>query len=158
MPAGFTKSLAQRLDTVSPIRIDEAEDGEPVVHGRVYLAPGGFHMTVRDNGEGPAIALDKSASVWGVRPAADVLFRSAAALFGPSTVAVVLTGMGRDGAEGTRVVREAGGLALIQDRESATIFGMPQAAIQCAGADRVASLQDIGTVIAEFVDVVAHVP
>jgi two-component system chemotaxis response regulator CheB len=158
MPAGFTKSLAQRLDTVSPIRIDEAEDGEPVVHGRVYLAPGGFHMTVRDNGEGPAIALDTSPSVWGVRPAADLLFRSAAALFGASTVAVVLTGMGRDGAEGTRVVREAGGLALIQDRESATIFGMPQAAIQCAGADRVASLQDIGTVIAEFVDVVAHVP
>jgi two-component system chemotaxis response regulator CheB len=158
MPAGFTKSLAQRLDTVSPIRIDEAEDGEPVVHGRVYLAPGGFHMTVRDNGEGPAIALDRSPSVWGVRPAADLLFRSAAALFGPSTVAVVLTGMGRDGAEGTRIVREAGGLALIQDRESATIFGMPQAAIQCAGADRVASLQDIGTVIAEFVDVVAHVP
>jgi two-component system chemotaxis response regulator CheB len=158
MPAGFTKSLAQRLDTVSPIRIDEAEDGEPVVHGRAYLAPGGFHMTVRDDGEGPAIALDKSASLWGVRPAADLLFRSAAALFGASTVAVVLTGMGRDGAEGTRAVREAGGLALIQDRESATIFGMPQAAIQCAGADRVAPLEDIGGAIAEFVDVVAHVP
>ena len=158
MPAGFTKSLAQRLDTVSPIRIDEAEDGEPVVHGRVYLAPGGFHMTVRDDGEGPAIGLDKSASLWGVRPAADLLFRSAAAVFGASTVAVVLTGMGRDGAEGTRAIREAGGLALIQDRESATIYGMPQAAIQCAGADRVAPLQDIGGAIAEFVDVVAHVP
>jgi two-component system chemotaxis response regulator CheB len=158
MPAGFTKSLAQRLDTVSPIRIDEAEDGEPVVHGRVYLAPGGFHMTVRDDGEGPAIGLDKSASLWGVRPAADLLFRSAAAVFGASTVAVVLTGMGRDGAEGTRAVREAGGLAIIQDRESATIYGMPQAAIQCAGADRVAALQDIGGAIAEFIDVVAHVP
>jgi two-component system chemotaxis response regulator CheB len=158
MPAGFTKSLAQRLDTVSPIRIDEAEDGEPVVHGRVYVAPGGFHMTVRDHGDGPAIALDTSPSLWGVRPAADLLFRSAAELFGASTVAVVLTGMGRDGAEGTRAIREAGGRALIQDRETATIYGMPQAALQCAGADRVVPLTDIGNAIAEFVDAASHVP
>ncbi|HEX8946006.1 MAG TPA: chemotaxis response regulator protein-glutamate methylesterase [Gemmatimonadaceae bacterium] len=158
MPAGFTKSLAQRLDTISPIRIDEAEDGEPVVHGRVYVAPGGFHMTVRDDGGGPVIALDTSPSLWGVRPAADLLFRSAAALFGASTVAVVLTGMGRDGAEGTRAVRAAGGRALIQDRDTATIFGMPQAALQCAGADRVAPLADIGGAIAELVDAVSHVP
>jgi two-component system chemotaxis response regulator CheB len=132
MPAGFTKSLAQRLDTVSPIRIDEAEDGEPVVHGRMYIAPGGFHMTVRDAGDGPVI--------------------------GASTVAVVLTGMGRDGAEGTRAVREAGGRALIQDRETATIFGMPQAALERAGADRVVPLSDVGSAIAEFVDAAAHVP
>jgi two-component system chemotaxis response regulator CheB len=158
MPAGFTKSLAQRLDLVSPVRIDEAEDGEPVVHGRVYVAPGGFHMTVRDDGDGPVIALDTSASVWGVRPAADLLFRSAVAVFGASTVAVVLTGMGRDGAEGARAVREAGGRAIVQDRDTATIFGMPQAALQCAGADRVAPLSDIGSAIAEFVDAVSHVP
>jgi two-component system, chemotaxis family, protein-glutamate methylesterase/glutaminase len=158
MPAGFTKSLAQRLDTVSPIRIDEAEDGEPVVHGRMYIAPGGFHMTVRDVGEGPVIALDTSPSLWGVRPAADLLFRSAAEVFGASTVAVVLTGMGRDGAEGTRAVREAGGRALIQDRETATIFGMPQAALARAGADRVVPLTDVGSAIAEFVDAVANVP
>jgi two-component system, chemotaxis family, protein-glutamate methylesterase/glutaminase len=158
MPAGFTKSLAQRLDTVSPIRIDEAEHGEPVVHGRMYVAPGGYHMTVRDEGEGPFIALDTSPPLWGVRPAADLLFRSAADLFGASTVAVVLTGMGRDGAEGTRAVREAGGRALIQDRETATIFGMPQAALQCAGADRVVPLTGIGDSIAEFVEAVCHVP
>lgn len=158
MPAGFTKSLAQRLDTVSPIRIDEAEAGEPIVHGRGYVAPGGFHMTVRDEGEGPVIGLDTSASLWGVRPAADLLFRSAAELFGASTVAVVLTGMGRDGAEGTRAIRDAGGRALIQDRETATIFGMPHAALQCAGADRVVRLTDIGDAIAEFVEAVSHVP
>ena len=158
MPAGFTKSLAQRLDTVSPVRIDEAENGEPVVHGRVYVAPGGFHMTVQDDGGGPVIALDTSPSIWGVRPAADLLFRSAAEVFGASTVAVVLTGMGRDGAEGTRAIREAGGRALIQDRETATIFGMPQAALQCAGADRVVPLTDVGNAIAEFVEAVSHVP
>ena len=115
-------------------------------------------MSVRDDGYGPVIALDSSPSVWGVRPAADVLFRSVATLFGASTVAVVLTGMGRDGAEGTRLIREAGGVAVIQDRESATIFGMPQAALQLAGADRVAPLSDIGAAIAEYVDAVRHVP
>jgi two-component system chemotaxis response regulator CheB len=93
-----------------------------------------------------------------VRPAADLLFRSAAELFGSSTIAVVLTGMGRDGAEGTRVIRAAGGRALIQDRESATIFGMPQAALQCAGADRVVALTNIGSAIAEFVDAGSNVP
>lgn len=158
MPAGFTKSLAQRLDTVSPIRIDEAEDGEPVVHGRVYFAPGGYHMMVRHDGTGPAIVLDKSPPVWSVRPAADMLFRSAAEVFGAATVAVVLTGMGRDGAEGTRAIRAAGGLAIVQDRDTATIFGMPHAALQHAGADRVAALPDIGQAIADFVDAVRHVP
>lgn len=157
MPAGFTKSLAQRLDLVSPIRVDEAQHGEPVMHGRVYVAPGGRHMLVRDDGAGAMIALEQTPPVWGVRPAADLLFRSAAAVFGPSTVAVVLTGMGRDGADGTRAVRVAGGRALIQDRESATIFGMPQAAIAHAGADRVVPLTEIGAAITEAVDAVRHV-
>jgi two-component system chemotaxis response regulator CheB len=157
MPAGFTKSLAQRLDLVSPIRVDEAQEGEAVMHGRVYVAPGGIHMTVRDEGAGPVIALERSDPVWGVRPAADLLFRSAAELFGPSTVAVVLTGMGRDGADGTRAIRAAGGRAVIQDRETATIFGMPQAALAQAGADRVAPLGEIGAAITELVDAVRHV-
>ena len=126
--------------------------------GRVYVAPGGVHMTVKDDGAGPFIAFDRSPPVWGVRPAADVLFRSAAEVFGRSTVAVVLTGMGRDGAAGTRVIRDAGGRAIIQDRETATIFGMPQAALQVAGADRVAPLSEIGAAIVELVDAVRHVP
>ncbi|MFI5230291.1 MAG: chemotaxis response regulator protein-glutamate methylesterase [Gemmatimonadales bacterium] len=157
MPPGFTKSLAQRLDLVSPIRVDEAQDGESVMHGRVYIAPGGSHMTVRDDGAGPVISLEQTPPLWGVRPAADLLFRSAADLFGASTVAVVLTGMGRDGADGTRAVRVAGGRALIQDRETATIFGMPQAARAVAGADRVASLGDISAAITDLVDAVRHV-
>jgi two-component system chemotaxis response regulator CheB len=152
MPAGFTKSLAQRLDSMSPMTIVEAEDGEPIVHGRGYLAPGGRHMTVRQTETGPCIALDDSPPLWGVRPAADHLFRTAASVFGGATIAVVLTGMGRDGAEGTRLVRQAGGRALLQDRQTATIFGMPQVALQHAGADRVAPLGEIGASIAELLD------
>ena len=89
MPTGFTKSLAQRLDSMSPMAIAEAEDGEPIVHGRGYLAPGGRHMTVCQTESGPCIAIDDSPPVWGVRPAADHLFRTAASVFGGSTVAVV---------------------------------------------------------------------
>lgn len=152
MPAGFTKSMARRLDAVSPLRIDEAEDGEPVVDGRGYVAPGGRHMTVKDDGDGPTIALVDSPPMWGVRPAADLLFHSAARVFGPGVVAAVLTGMGRDGADGTRAIREAGGRAIIQDRESATIFGMPGAALQLAGADRIAPLSEIGAAIVELTE------
>jgi two-component system chemotaxis response regulator CheB len=158
MPAGFTKSMARRLDTACPLRIDEAEHGEPVANGRVYVAPGGLHMTVVQGADGPVISLDETPALWGVRPAADVLFRSAAALFGRSTLAVVLTGMGRDGADGTRAIREAGGRALVQDRETATIFGMPHATMQLAGADRVASLAEIGPAIVELVGAGQHVP
>jgi two-component system, chemotaxis family, protein-glutamate methylesterase/glutaminase len=158
MPAGFTKSMARRLDTVCPLRVDEAEHGELVVNGRVYVAPGGLHMTVINGVDGPTISLEESPPVWGVRPAADVLFRSAAAVFGRSTIAVVLTGMGRDGADGSRAVRACGGRALVQDRESATIFGMPHATMQLAGADRVASLSEMGSAIVELVGTVQHVP
>lgn len=157
MPAGFTKSFAQRLDTMSPLRIDEAEDGEPIVHGRGYVAPGGFHMSVVDDGTGPRIALDNSPPVWGVRPAADVLFRSAATTFGAGTLGVVLTGMGRDGAEGGRAIRTAGGRLIVQDRESAAIYGMPHAARELAGADRVVSLSEMGANITELMDAVPHV-
>jgi two-component system, chemotaxis family, protein-glutamate methylesterase/glutaminase len=158
MPATFTKSLAQRLDVISPLEIDEAEDGELVIQGRVYVAPGGHHMTVRSTSTGPRIALDQSPPVWGVRPAADNLFRSAAEVFGASTLAVVLTGMGRDGAEGTRAIRAAGGQAIAQDRETSTIFSMPQAAIDIGGAEVVLPLTAIGSGIVERIEAVRHVP
>jgi two-component system, chemotaxis family, protein-glutamate methylesterase/glutaminase len=158
MPPGFTGSLANRLDRASSIRVCEAEDGEPVTHGQVYIAPGGLHMSLSDHGDGPVISLDSTPAVWSVRPSADVLFRSAVAVFGAATLAVVLTGMGRDGADGTRAVRQAGGSAVLQDRATATIFGMPHAALLHAGADRVLPLPDIAAAIVELVEAVRHVP
>jgi len=147
MPAGFTKSLAQRLHAMSKLPVTEAEPGEPVLSDRVYLAPGGLHMSLAGEAGATTIALDDSAPIWGVRPSADPLFRSVAERFGRDAVAVVLTGMGRDGADGTRAIRQAGGRAVLQDRATSTIFGMPNAAMQIAGADRVASLSEIAPAI-----------
>ncbi|HEX6052886.1 MAG TPA: CheB methylesterase domain-containing protein, partial [Gemmatimonadaceae bacterium] len=151
MPAGFTTSLAQRLDAMSPLPVVEARHGERIEHGRVYVAPGGMHMRVSEAGGAPVIGLDQSAPIWGVRPSADPLFRSAAQCFGPSLIGVVLTGMGRDGAEGLRVIRDRGGYAVVQNRETSIVFGMPQAALAAAGADRTLPLVDIAAAIVEAV-------
>ena len=149
MPREFTRSLAQRLDLLSPLTVSEAEDGELVLKNRVYVAPGGYHMTVDGTpGRGGAILrLDSSPTVWGVRPAADPLFASAAECFGRAAVGIVLTGMGRDGAEGLRRIRAAGGVGVVQDRNSSIIYGMPQAALAIAGADHVSPASEVAQLI-----------
>jgi two-component system chemotaxis response regulator CheB len=148
MPAGFTRSLANRLDGMSELRVTEAEHGEPVVVNRVYLAPGGLHMRVVGNGPGAwTIALDDTAAIHGVRPSADRLFGSVAEQFGRSSIGVVLTGMGKDGAEGLKAIRQAGGLGIVQDKATSTIYGMPQAALQRAGAERIVGLPDVAPAV-----------
>jgi two-component system chemotaxis response regulator CheB len=155
MPSGFTRSLATRLDMIGALPVVEATESEPVRHGRVYVAPGGHHMTVTLDRTGPVIALDARPSVWGVRPAADLLFRSLPAVFGADIVGVVLTGMGRDGADGLRVIRAAGGSAIVQDQATSVVYGMPHAAFALAGADRVAPLGEIAPAIADLIGVLS---
>jgi two-component system chemotaxis response regulator CheB len=133
---------------MSALTVREAVDGEPIQNDRVYLAPGGMHMSVAHDGRGARrITLDTSPPVWGVRPAADPVFNSVARHFGRDAVGVVLTGMGRDGAEGLRLMREVGGQGVVQDRATSTIYGMPLAALQRAGADRVVPLGEVAPAI-----------
>ena len=147
MPRGFTGGLARRLDGLGRLPVREARDGEPLLADQVYVAAGGAHLTLAADDGIVRLRASDAAPRWGVRPAADVLFEAAAALFGPACAGVVLTGMGRDGAAGLRQVRLAGGIGLVQDRASSTVYGMPQAALAAAGADGVVCLRDAAAAI-----------
>ena len=130
--------------------MSEAQHGEIVEANRGYLAPGGLHMRVVRQGDEVRIALEDSPTIHGVRPAADPLFRSVATEFGANAVGAVLTGMGRDGAQGLRAIRDVGGRGVVQDEATSTIYGMPQAALAIGGADRVLPLGQIGAGIVEL--------
>lgn len=132
MPAGFTASLAQRLDSIGTVPCKEATESDHVTPGLALLAPGDRHMIVSKGG---AIRLTDDPTVHGVRPAADVLFASVSKAYGDRIVGAVLTGMGKDGAEGSVLIRKTGGLMLGESEESATIYGMPRAAMEAGGID-----------------------
>ena len=148
LPPGFTRSFARRLDASASFTVHEAADDEPLRGGHAYVAPGGRHLRIHGSREMPRLALSDDPSLWGVRPAADPLFESASRLFGHDTLGVVLTGMGRDGADGLRAIRAAGGRGVVQDSATSVVPGMPEAALRVAGADAIVSLRDMPAVIA----------
>lgn len=134
MPPTFTEPFAERLDELAELPVHEAVDGEPVLAGVIYVAQGGRHLGLRRQGDAIVVSLSDSDPVWGLRPAADVLFRDVARHFGPCSGGLVLTGMGRDGADGLRHIQEVGGWTAVQDEQSAVIYGMPRAASPYAAA------------------------
>ena len=148
MPEGFTKVFAERLNKSCNMTVLEADDGMQINRNTIYIAKGGSHMTI---GSINKISLNKEPAIWGVRPAVDKLFDSAVNVYGGKILSVVLTGMGRDGAEGTVRVKESGGITISEDRSTCTIYGMPKAAYETGKVDLVLPLDQICNKITEIV-------
>ncbi|MDA0575465.1 protein-glutamate methylesterase/protein-glutamine glutaminase [Burkholderia gladioli] len=143
MPPGFTKSFAQRLNTLCRIAVKEAEHGERVLPGHAYIAPGHAHLLLARSGANYLAHLSDEPPVNRHRPSVDVLFRSAALHAGKNAIGVILTGMGRDGAAGLLEMKRAGARTFAQDEASCVVFGMPREAIALGGADEVVPLNEM---------------
>lgn len=143
MPPKFTKSLADRLNSISEIDVFEGEDNSILKRGCCYIAPGGYHMKVVNDGNLFRLKLDKGPQVKGLRPSVDVLMESVAKLSELKIIGVIMTGMGSDGAKGVIEIKKANGYIIAQDKESSTVFGMPKAAIKTNCVDKVVSLKKI---------------
>ncbi len=137
MPPGFTKSFAASLDRTLPFVVKEAEHQEPIESGKVLFAPGGFHLEAGGVRGSRFVRLHQQDPLHGLRPSADYLFSSLAQCCGVHSVGVILTGIGRDGANGLAEIKRAGGTTMVQSEESCVVFGMPHAAIQMNIVDRV---------------------
>jgi len=147
MPLGFTDMFARRLDETCSLRVKEAQSGDTLQAGRVLICPGSRHMRVKRLPMGDVVVLNDEPRVNGHRPSVDVLFQSAAEEFGPQTIAILMTGMGDDGAEGLGAVRRAGGMTIAQSEDSCVVFGMPKAAIERGYATRVVALEVMGATL-----------
>jgi two-component system chemotaxis response regulator CheB len=143
MPAGFTKSYAARLDGLCRIRVAEARDGERILPGHAYIAPGAHHLSVERSGANYVARVQVGEPVNRHMPSVEVLFKSAARVVGPNALGIMLTGMGADGAKAMREMRDAGSYNLCQDEASCVVFGMPREAIAAGAAHEVLPLTQI---------------
>ncbi|HEX7384590.1 MAG TPA: chemotaxis protein CheB, partial [Burkholderiaceae bacterium] len=143
MPPGFTGGYAARLDRLTRLRVKEAEDGERVLPGHAYLAPGGLHLALERSGTNYVARVREGEPVNRHRPSVEVLFRSVARHAGPNALGVMLTGMGADGARAMREMREAGSFNVCQDEASCVVFGMPREAVRLGAAHEVLPLKAI---------------
>ncbi len=147
MPAGFTKSFAERLNGLCKMQVKEAETGDSIIPGKVLIAPGNQHMLISRSGAQFSVIVKDGPLVGRHRPSVDVLFQSAAQHLGKNCVGVMLTGMGKDGAQGMLKMKEAGSINIAQDADSSIVFGMPKAAFDCGAVDHVVSLDGIASKI-----------
>ena len=146
MPAGFTGALAARLDGISKVRVREAQDGNVLEAGCVYIAPGNYHLRVLHDAGTRRIALSDEPPVGNHRPAVNVMYDSVAPL-GKDVVAVILTGMGSDGRDGMRKIKENGGYCIAQDEATCVVYGMPKSVIEAGLADEICPLPQIAEAI-----------
>ena len=149
MPPGFTKSYAARLDSLCRISVKEASDGERILPGHGYIAPGGLHLSVERSGANYIARVQDGEPVNRHKPSVEALFLSAARVVGPNALAVMLTGMGADGARAMRVMKDAGSYNFVQDEASCVVFGMPREAIAAGAADEVLPLTQIAARLIE---------
>ena len=155
MPAGFTKSFAERLNKCCDLVVKEAEDGERVLPGHAYIAPGSHHLLLRKSGPHYVTALSDAEAVNRHRPSVEVLFKSAATAAAANGIGVMLTGMGKDGALAMREMRDAGSWNVVQDEASCVVFGMPREAIAAGAADVVVPLKEIAKQLTDRLNEVA---
>jgi len=154
MPEGFTKSLAERLDSMSKVRVKEAEDGETAKAGYVYIAPGGYHMEVRCNNKTLKIKLTKDPPIGGLRPSVDVMMESVANTGFKNIIAVIMTGMGGDGSKGIVKIKEKNnGYVIAQDEKTCVVYGMPRMAVKTGVVDTVVPLGEIANEIVKHMGV-----
>ncbi|ARN22370.1 protein-glutamate methylesterase/protein-glutamine glutaminase [Piscinibacter gummiphilus] len=149
MPPGFTKSYAARLDGLCRISVKEAQDGERILPGHAYIAPGGLHLSVERSGANYIARVQEGEPVNRHRPSVEVLFKSAARVVGPNALGIMLTGMGADGAKAMKELRDAGSYNYVQDEASCVVFGMPREAINAGAAHEVLPLTQIAPKLIE---------
>jgi two-component system, chemotaxis family, protein-glutamate methylesterase/glutaminase len=147
MPPGFTKLFADRLDSLTPLRVREAVAGEQLRAGHVWIAPGDYHMALVREGPLVKLTTHQGPPENSCRPAADVLFRSAAQAYGAGVLAVVMTGMGQDGLKGCQAISQAGGRIIVQDPQTCVVGSMPQSVLQAGLAHHVVPLKNLGSEI-----------
>ncbi len=143
MPPNFTKSMAERLNSISELQVKEAEEGDPVERGVVLIAPGGQHMTFKKNGVKMTVNINEEPKNTLYKPSVDIMITSATSVYNRPLLGVILTGMGKDGLEGLRSVKKRRGYIIAQDEESCIVYGMPKAVVDEGIADAVLSLEDI---------------
>jgi two-component system, chemotaxis family, protein-glutamate methylesterase/glutaminase len=153
MPPRFTKSMAERLDGVSQIRVREAEQGDIMKPGLALIAPGGQHMTFEKSGNAVRICISDEPRETLYHPSADLMMKSAVEVYLGPLLGVIMTGMGKDGLEGLKDIKKQGGYVLAQDEDSCVVYGMPRAAVEEGVADCVASLEDIPSTLCNIAGV-----
>lgn len=154
MPKNFTKSFAKRLNSITKIEVKEAADNEIVEDGIAYIAPGNYHMTIdKKPHEKLMIKLNQDSLRCGVRPSVDTLFESAAKIYKENTIGVILTGMGFDGKNGCKKIKEHNGTVIAQNEESSIIYGMPKKVIESGYADLVLNVNQIGKTLIDLIKV-----